>query len=34
MDYQSRYDEWLTKLADGDPLKAELEAISNDEKEM
>ena len=33
MDYQSRYDEWINKLADGDPLKAELEAIANDEKE-
>ena len=33
MDYQSRYDEWLNKLTDGDPLKAELLAIADDEKE-
>ena len=33
MDYQSRYEEWLSKLEENDPLKAELEAIANDEKE-
>ena len=33
MDYQARYEEWLEKLPEGDPLKAELQAISNDEKE-
>ena len=33
MDYQSRYDEWILKLSDSDPLKAELNAISSDEKE-
>ncbi len=33
MDYQARYEEWLSKLEDGDPLKAELNAIANDEKD-
>ena len=33
MDYQSRYEEWISKLEDGDPLKAELNEIANDEKE-
>lgn len=33
MDYQSRYEEWMNKLSDSDPLKAELVAIANDEKE-
>ena len=33
MDYNSRYNEWLEKLADSDPLKAELQAIAGDEKE-
>lgn len=33
MDYQSRYEEWMNKLSGSDPLKAELVAISNDEKE-
>ncbi len=33
MDYQKRYEEWLSKLEEGDPLKAELNAIANDEKE-
>ncbi|MBE5825902.1 MAG: phospho-sugar mutase [Butyrivibrio sp.] len=33
MDYQSRYDEWLQKLPEGDPLKAELIAIADDEKD-
>lgn len=33
MDYQSRYEEWLNRLSDNDPLKAELNAIANDEKE-
>ncbi|WP_026521293.1 phospho-sugar mutase [Butyrivibrio sp. VCB2001] len=33
MDYQSRYEEWMEKLSDSDPLKAELSAIADDEKE-
>ena len=33
MDYQARYEEWLNKLSDADPLKAELLAIADDEKE-
>ncbi len=33
MDYQSRYDEWLSRLSDQDPLKDELKAIAGDEKE-
>ena len=33
MDYQARYEEWLNKLSDTDPLKAELLAIADDEKE-
>lgn len=33
MDYQARYDEWLRRLEDSDPLKAELLAIKDDEKE-
>ncbi len=33
MDYQSRYEEWMQKLSDSDPLKAELAAIADDEKE-
>ncbi|RKM55960.1 phospho-sugar mutase [Butyrivibrio sp. CB08] len=33
MDYQARYEEWLEKLSDSDPLKAELLAISGDEKD-
>ncbi|MBQ7615241.1 MAG: phospho-sugar mutase [Butyrivibrio sp.] len=33
MDYQARYEEWLSKLEEGDPLKAELNAIATDEKE-
>ncbi len=33
MDYNSRYNEWLEKLADSDPLKAELQTIAGDEKE-
>ena len=34
MDYKSRYQEWLDKLSDSDPLKAELEAIKGDDKEI
>ena len=34
MDYKARYKEWLEKLKDSDPLKAELEAISVDEKDI
>ncbi len=33
MDYQARYDEWMEKLSDTDPLKDELKAIAGDEKE-
>lgn len=33
MDYNSRYNEWISKLEEGDPLKAELLAIASDEKE-
>ncbi len=33
MDYQARYEEWLNKLSDSDPLKEELKAIAGDEKE-
>ena len=33
MDYNSRYNEWMEKLSDSDPLKAELKAIASDEKE-
>ena len=33
MDYNSRYNEWLEKLSDSDPLKTELLAIKDDEKE-
>lgn len=31
---KSRYQEWLDKLSDSDPLKAELEAIKGDDKEI
>ena len=34
MDYISRYNEWLEKLGDNDPLKAELLSIKGDEKEI
>ena len=34
MDYKARYNEWLEKLESNDPLKAELEAIKNDEKDI
>ena len=34
MDYKARYEEWLERLADSDPLKAELEAIKGDDKEI
>ena len=34
MDYKTRYNEWMEKLADSDPLKAELLAIKDDEKEI
>ena len=27
MDYNSRYNEWLEKLTDSDPLKAELQLV-------
>ncbi len=33
MDYQARYEEWLSKLSDFDPLKVELVAIASDEKD-
>ncbi len=31
MDYQARYDEWISKLEDSDPLKKELLSIADDE---
>ena len=34
MSYKERYNEWLEKLSDSDPLKAELVAIKDDEKEI
>ncbi|MCR5557616.1 MAG: phospho-sugar mutase [Butyrivibrio sp.] len=34
MGYKERYNEWLEKLSDSDPLKAELLAIKDDEKEI
>ena len=34
MDYKARYNEWLEKLSDSDPLKSELIAIKEDEKEI
>lgn len=34
MDYISRYNEWLEKLENNDPLKAELLSIKGDEKEI
>lgn len=34
MDTRERYNEWLDKLQDTDPLKAELLAIKDDEKEI
>ena len=34
MDYKARYEEWLQKLEDNDPLKAELQSISSDEKDI
>ena len=34
MDYKARYNEWLEKLSDSDPLKAELLAIQDDDKEI
>jgi len=33
MEYQARYEEWLSKLEENDPLMAQLKAIENDEKE-
>ncbi|ETP72117.1 phosphomannomutase [Lachnospiraceae bacterium JC7] len=33
MDYQSRYEEWLNKIDDTDPLKQDLLSIKNDETE-
>ena len=32
MDYKARYNEWLEKLSDTDPLKSELQGISGDER--
>ncbi|SCY19262.1 MULTISPECIES: phospho-sugar mutase [unclassified Butyrivibrio] len=34
MDYMARYNEWLEKLSDSDPLKAELESIKGNDKEI
>lgn len=33
MDYQARYKEWMDRLSDEDPLKKELESISDNESE-
>ncbi len=34
MDYKARYNEWLEKLQEDDPLKKELESIKDDEREI
>ena len=34
MDFRARYNEWLEKLSDSDPLKAELLEIKDDEKDI
>ncbi len=34
MDYKARYNEWLEKLSDSDPLKQQLLDIKDDEKEI
>ena len=34
MDYKARYNEWLSKLSEDDPLKKELESIKDDEREI
>ena len=34
MDYKERYSEWISNLSDSDPLKAELLAIKDDDKEI
>lgn len=34
MNYKARYDEWMEKLDAADPLKAELQAIANDDKDI
>ncbi|MBQ6406943.1 MAG: phospho-sugar mutase [Butyrivibrio sp.] len=34
MSYKERYNEWLEKLSDSDPLKAELLSIKDDDKEI
>ncbi|QFJ55161.1 phospho-sugar mutase [Pseudobutyrivibrio xylanivorans] len=34
MDYKARYNEWLEKLEDNDPLKAELLSIKDDDKDI
>ena len=34
MDYKARYNEWLEKLEESNPLKAELKAIAGDEKDI
>ena len=34
MDYKARYEEWLSKLKDDDPLKKQLIDIAGDEKEI
>ena len=34
MDYKARYNEWLEKLADSDPLKTELLSIKDDDKDI
>ncbi len=34
MDYKARFNEWLEKLAEDDPLKKELESVKDDEREI
>ncbi len=34
MDYKSRYNEWIEKLEDSDPLKSELLSIKDDDKDI
>lgn len=34
MDYMQRYEEWLTRLTQGDPLRRELEQIRGDDEEI
>ena len=34
MDYKQRYEEWVQKLPEGDPLKDELLAIKDNDNEI